>query len=572
MANLATVTIQFQSQGGQQVAKQTNEILSLMKQLAGQFGVATTLADLAANAIIGMSNSFSNMVKSGVESYKTFEVNIRALAIYQTSVESTAAQLQRLREISQSPGLSLEEVSKGVLYLEAAGFNARLSERAIAAFGNALALAGKGAEDLAGVQLALGQIKSKGIISAEEINQIAERVPQVRRAIQEVYKTANTQELQKMKIPATEFITRIVERLELLKKAPMTIAAVVKNFNDTFKYSSAIIGRGMVDMGQGGEGLKLLTDSMYTIKTIAIEISEVFSAIGKSEGFKEVGKTAKEFVQVLREAGPVFAQNFAIGTSIVIALMNNLTKVFNQQTNLQTSFFTKGFFPTLKEGFDQFLADVGSGFTYLLEKLLTLNQKVNVSFSKSAIGKVLGFKQSDEEAKLRTQLLKEDRAKSAYYKQINKPDTALYKATVGTGEQLNPAKVVYDAFNMFDEYYNRIKTKFDIMPPNLLPGGVPPSEDAKAAVDDDKKKKEKQLKALQEIANNTKKANDLTLRDLTYGGGQLAAQGLSRVEQSSARQVSSPQLNASNDIVRGVEKMIRMYSNSNNLNFSFRRS
>jgi hypothetical protein len=77
---------------------------------------------------------------------------------------------------------------------------------------------------------------------------------------------------------------------------------------------------------------------------------------------------------------------------------------------------------------------------------------------------------------------------------------------------------------------------------------------------------------LQEIANNTKKANDLTLRDLTYGGGQLAAQGLSRVEQSSARQVSSPQLNASNDIVRGVEKMIRMYSNSNNLNFSFRRS
>ena len=81
-----------------------------------------------------------------------------------------------------------------------------------------------------------------------------------------------------------------------------------------------------------------------------------------------------------------------------------------------------------------------------------------------------------------------------------------------------------------------------------------------------------QLKALQVIGENTKKQNELTLRNLTYGGGELAAQGLSRVEQTSARQVSSPQLNASNDIVRGVEKMIRMYSNSNNLNFSFRRS
>jgi hypothetical protein len=59
---------------------------------------------------------------------------------------------------------------------------------------------------------------------------------------------------------------------------------------------------------------------------------------------------------------------------------------------------------------------------------------------------------------------------------------------------------------------------------------------------------------------------------MTYGGGQLAAQGLSAVQMSSNRGVSSPQINASNDIVRGVEKIVRGYSNSNNLNFSFRRS
>ena len=41
---------------------------------------------------------------------------------------------------------------------------------------------------------------------------------------------------------------------------------------------------------------------------------------------------------------------------------------------------------------------------------------------------------------------------------------------------------------------------------------------------------------------------------------------------SGFRSVGSPGINASNDIVRGVEKIVRGYSNSNNLNFSFRRS
>ena len=59
---------------------------------------------------------------------------------------------------------------------------------------------------------------------------------------------------------------------------------------------------------------------------------------------------------------------------------------------------------------------------------------------------------------------------------------------------------------------------------------------------------------------------------MTYGGGELAAQGISAVQMGGFRSVSSPQINATNDSVRGVEKIVRGYSNSNNLNFSFRRS
>lgn len=87
-----------------------------------------------------------------------------------------------------------------------------------------------------------------------------------------------------------------------------------------------------------------------------------------------------------------------------------------------------------------------------------------------------------------------------------------------------------------------------------------------------KNDKSKQVRVLEQIQQNTKTQNELTLRNMTYGGGELAAQGISAVQMGGFRSVSTPQINATNDIVRGVEKIVRGYSNSNNLNFSFRRS
>lgn len=104
--------------------------------------------------------------------------------------------------------------------------------------------------------------------------------------------------------------------------------------------------------------------------------------------------------------------------------------------------------------------------------------------------------------------------------------------------------------------------------------GTKLGDDTEAGKDKDKKKKQtdKQTSLLELIVQNTQKANELTLRNMSYGGGQLASEGISAVQMSANRSVKSPQINASNDITRGVEKIVRGYSASNNLNFSFRRS
>lgn len=92
------------------------------------------------------------------------------------------------------------------------------------------------------------------------------------------------------------------------------------------------------------------------------------------------------------------------------------------------------------------------------------------------------------------------------------------------------------------------------------------------ASEKDKQKKEKQQRSLDLIQDNTKKANELTLREFTFGGGILAQQGVSAIQMSSGRQISTPQINATDDISRGFQKAIRGYASSNNQNLSFRRS
>ena len=155
--------------------------LSRVGQSARSVGEAIRTAADATRLFEVAQASFATV--TGIEAAKAYDSQVRGLAAYSRNAEELQAQLARLQEIAKLPGLGLKEVRQGVLQLEAAGISAETSERALMAFGNALALVGRGKSELDGVILALGQIASKGAISAEEINQIAERVPQVRQAL-----------------------------------------------------------------------------------------------------------------------------------------------------------------------------------------------------------------------------------------------------------------------------------------------------------------------------------------------------------------------------------------------------
>ena len=263
---------------------------------------------------------------TGIEAAKAYDSQVRGLAAYSRNAEELQAQLNRLQEIAKLPGLGLKEVRQGVLQLEAAGISAQTSERALMAFGNALALVGRGKSELDGVILALGQIASKGQISAEEINQIAERVPQVRQALVTAFGTASTEAIQKMGLSADTAITRIINAMEQLPKATGGAITTFENLQDAIERAFLPIGRGILDIfGASSGGAERLIDQ---VGRLAQELGNVLTAIGNSGVIQE---TLDKLFSTLGGGGG-FAEGFARLAANILAFFSDIVPTIQNAT------------------------------------------------------------------------------------------------------------------------------------------------------------------------------------------------------------------------------------------------
>lgn len=197
---------------------------------------------------LGISLPIAGLGAAAVKVATDFDSLKRGLAAVAGSAFGAEKQFVRLKEVAKLPGLGLEEAVQGSINLQAAGFSAQLAERSLKAFGNALATVGKGKAELDGVILALGQIASKGKISAEEINQIAERVPQIRKAMQAAFGTSDTELLQKAGLDAEAFVTRVVAELEKLPPVAGGAQNAFENMADALKQAGNAIGQQLLPL------------------------------------------------------------------------------------------------------------------------------------------------------------------------------------------------------------------------------------------------------------------------------------------------------------------------------------
>lgn len=254
---------------------------------------------------------------TGVDAALAYDSQVRGLGAYSKSAAELTAQLARLKEIAKLPGLGLGEVRQGVLSMEAAGLSAQQAESVLMNFGNALALVGKGKSDLQGVTLAITQIATKGKLMGQELNQLAERTPQVRQALIRAFGTADTEEIQKMGISGKQAIMMITNELAKLPKMSSSALTTIENLQDALTEAFRPIGTGLLDIMRSSEG-----GVMRVIDLVAEagrQIGEVFSAVGASGVIQDV------FESLLSNAGVANFQEAMI--NVVATILAYISRI-----------------------------------------------------------------------------------------------------------------------------------------------------------------------------------------------------------------------------------------------------
>lgn len=234
-----------------------------------------TAAFGGATAVVGVFSAAVAAAGANLESYAGYDGLVRGLRTLEGTAEATKARIAQMREVAKVPGLGFEEAVQGDIRLRSVGLSANLSERSMRAFGNALATVGGGKEQLDGVLLALTQIQAKGKVSAEEINQISERVPQVRAAMQAAFGTADTEALQGMGLTTTQFIEQLVAQLEKLPQVTSGARNSLDNYTDAWKELKTEANEFTVKISAG------LTDTVAgVLKTASRDIRALKKLLG----------------------------------------------------------------------------------------------------------------------------------------------------------------------------------------------------------------------------------------------------------------------------------------------------
>jgi len=241
-----------------------------------------------AGAAAAGTAAFAGFASKALDAYAEVDSLQRGLTTMTGSVEEAVRQYERLQQVAKLPGLGdVTDVVTGTLNLQAVGFDAQFAERALIEVGNALAVVGKGQAELDGVTMALTQIASKGVVSAEEINQLAERLPQIRRLMTDAFGTSNTEAIQKMGIASEEFIRRLITQMGKLERATPSIRNSMDNLAAASKAGWADAGKAIAQNYMPAiEKAATMIENMASsgaFKSIADEWSKIFG--GGNEDF-----------------------------------------------------------------------------------------------------------------------------------------------------------------------------------------------------------------------------------------------------------------------------------------------
>jgi hypothetical protein len=162
------------------------------------------------------------------------------------SAAAARIELDQIAAISRAPGLSYQQAVRADLDLQNAGMSARRAHQAITEFGNALALSGRGADDLREVERILIRIQTTGQINMRVIGSLAARVPEIGAAMQAAFDTSNVKKIGASGISGQDFIDRLLDAMQnKIPRATTSLQDHIQHFQDSVQRAFAKMGENL---------------------------------------------------------------------------------------------------------------------------------------------------------------------------------------------------------------------------------------------------------------------------------------------------------------------------------------
>ena len=288
---------------------------------------------------------FAVLAKQALETVSSMDRLRRGMTTLEGSAQGAEQRLRELQEAAQLPGVDFEQAVKADIKFRSVGMSAEMSKAAIIEMGNAISLAGGTSADLENVALALTQIISNAKVTADNINQISNAVPQVRAVMKDVFGTADTEALQKMNISAEDFVNALMSGFGNLDRATAGLDEKMSDFRTSIMLAteallSGLVGEGVNGMSQLGD---VLNDNIDLLKDLGAVARGTVGLLGDAaRGLKDyfVGQA------ILTEAvGAGMSPNQIRTMQETMKKLRGLQQAIQDKTYVSGDPFGTGFFP-----------------------------------------------------------------------------------------------------------------------------------------------------------------------------------------------------------------------------------
>lgn len=327
------------------------------------------------------------LARTSFEAAASYDSLVRGLATVSTSSTDLQQQLGRLQEIAKLPGIGFEEAVKGSLQLQAVGVSAKLAERSLVAFANAVARSGGSKADFGEAIRQMTQMASAGRLAGEDLKTIAARVPGFSQVIKKAFGTMDTESINEMGLSSVQLVEKITKALETLPKATGGIRTAMDNLSDVIN-AKLLVPVGRISAAFAGA----LGPSLERLLNAAAPGFERMAAAAERLSQSKIAAFFNGTIGSLENLNRVISLTAGLlvamtGPRVIASVISGVGAMVKAFQALTTAIRTVGLTEVIMEAIatkGASLAAVGISLTAALATVVYINDQLNKAFASTA--------------------------------------------------------------------------------------------------------------------------------------------------------------------------------------------